>query len=152
MATGRAATSEQKTLSEAMLRMKRLGRCIRDRRTELGLTQGDVASQFEDDYGKPLMQTTVSRWELGQVALTVEQVHKIEEVLEVRPGLLLASAGYVDLKTTPDDVEGTLVTDPALDAEYRDMVLNFYRQMKKASELSRLSRPKAVPRHRPTQE
>lgn len=143
-----AAREDKRTLTESALRMKRLGLTIRNRRTELDLTQGDLASQFEDDYGKPLMQTTVSRWELGQVSLTVEQVRKLEEALKLPAGHLLAAAGYVDLAIAPESVESMLLADPALDAEYRDMVVNFYRQMKKASELARITRPKGTARRR----
>jgi len=140
------AGREEKAIPDSVLRMKRLGLCIRNRRAELEMTQGDLAAKFEDDYGKPLMQTTVSRWELGQVSLTAEQIRNIEEALGLPAGHLLAAAGYVDLAVAPDSVEAMVLADPALDPEYRDMVVTFYRQMRKASELSRITRPKGKSR------
>lgn len=40
-------------------------------------------------------QTTVSKWERGEVALTVEQVRAIEDLCRLPHGQVLAWAGYV---------------------------------------------------------
>jgi hypothetical protein len=42
-----------------------------------------------------VLQTTGSRWELGTVELTAEQVHGFEAALGLRPGPLFRVAGYV---------------------------------------------------------
>ena len=78
-------------------RLRALGRAIKAARGDL--SQAEVGAQL----GVP--QSTVSRWERGGVDLGYEQVHQIEEVLDVEFGSIGKAAGFVedaepDLDTT----------------------------------------------------
>lgn len=99
--------------------MKALGQVIRASRGEM--SQNELGNQM----GVP--QTTISRWEMGQVDLTMEQVRSLEVALRIRPGTLAISSGYSEPEFTTRDVEMALRADPALHPDMRGDVVRAYR-------------------------
>jgi transcriptional regulator with XRE-family HTH domain len=59
-----------------------IGRLLRDRRTQLGLTQHEAAAMIAGDSKIP-DSSTLCRWELGQVHPNIEQASGIAEFLDV---------------------------------------------------------------------
>lgn len=68
-------------------------------------------------------QGTVSQWETGRSSPTFEQMQTIEKHLGFNRGAILVSAGLVSVV----GVEASILADPALEPEDRDLVLGLYR-------------------------
>lgn len=116
--------------SEAELSQRRLdalGAQIKILREEREWSQTDLGvalAPYQAD-GKPVPQTTVSRWEKGQVDFTANQVRSIERAFGLAKGTLLAYAGYVDsVAVDMEDPERFLYnvirTSPAIHPELRN--------------------------------
>jgi hypothetical protein len=82
-------------------------------------------------------QTTISRWEQGQVALDVIQVHELELALGLEPGSLLVAAGITTGKRTVKDVAKAILTDPNVDPPLRRDLVSIYENYVRLSKPSR---------------
>jgi hypothetical protein len=71
-------------------------------------------------------QTTVSRWEKGQVALDVIRVRELEEALGLESGSLLHAAGITTGKQRVKDVTQAILTDPNIDVSLRRELISLY--------------------------
>lgn len=120
-------TSEGRRIGEREIRLRRLGRQIALARA--GISQADLGERLGEFLDRDIPQTTISRWEKGQVDLGVEQIRALEIVLEMDPrGSLLAASGYVEFSEVPaQDLEAIIMTDPSLHPSQRSAVLNIYR-------------------------
>ncbi len=113
--------------NDKLARQRALGAAIREARgptsqAALGRRIGEVSPDG------PMPQTTVSRWELGDVEHSLETIRAIEMALDLRLGSLLEAAGYVPPATQRvKDVEAVLRSDPNLDPAMRQSMLTHYR-------------------------
>lgn len=107
-------------------RMKRLGRRIREKRLEMCMDQAEMAALLTDEHGCPTSQTTISRYESGEIEITLEKVRKIEKILNVLPGTLLLQSGYIDPVATQRSIEWSIQSDPDLNPEYKDLLIGIY--------------------------
>lgn len=127
----RAATGTSKSAvsttpdDQAQARMKALGQVIRAARGEM--SQAELGAEMN------VPQTTISRWEMGQVDLSMEQVRALEIALRVRPGTLAVSSGYAAPEFTARDIEMALRADPSLHQDLRNDVVRSYRSYVEAS-------------------
>jgi transcriptional regulator with XRE-family HTH domain len=71
-----------------------LSRAIARHRCKEGLTQAQLGERLGRYRHQPVPQTTISRWELGEVDLTLEDIFDIEEALALPHGILKEQAGY----------------------------------------------------------
>lgn len=85
-------------------------------------------------------QTTVSKWERGEVLAELPQIMAVERALGLERGTILVLAGLVTL--APGQTERSLLSDPNLTDESRAALLTFYRA---AARLAGLQ-PRAAPR------
>lgn len=69
-----------------MLTAKEIGSRVRDARKAAGLTQQALAESLKVD------QTSISKWELGAVDMTVQQLQQLAETLRCSVGDLTAPA------------------------------------------------------------
>jgi hypothetical protein len=76
----------------ALKRRAALGESVRRARGDL--IQADFGRPPADELGAPVPQTTISRWEKGEVELGLEQVRAVELVLGLLRGTLGRAAGY----------------------------------------------------------
>lgn len=88
---------------------KHLGQLIRERRTELGLTQGEVAGRIG------LTRTSVTNIERGTQAVNVATLFRMAEVLEMEVSELLPR---------PLDARSAIEDDPHLSETLRREVLS----------------------------
>jgi transcriptional regulator with XRE-family HTH domain len=98
--------------------LRRLGDAIRSART--GLTQARLGAILD------VPQTTISRWEKGQVALDVIQIFELELALGLVPGSLLSAAGLIASERKITNVAKAIVTDPNVDPALRFDLLTIY--------------------------
>ena len=99
-----------------------LGRLIRDRRSELGLSVRQLAEQAEMNFA------TLSRIEQGQFAAPgPDKLARIAEALRISTADLFVLAGY----TGPGDLPGF---QPYLRGKYRDMPAAAVDELNKAFE------------------
>lgn len=134
LATSTAMTSEERRMAEREVRLKRLGRQILVAR-EGQLSQADLGRRLGAFLEAPVPQTTISRWEQGQVDLGIEQIRALEVVLGVEKGMLLAASGYIDFTPTPvADIENLILTDPHMHPSQRQSVLSIYRTFVETSQ------------------
>lgn len=121
-----ARTSKQQAAAAAERakreRLKLLGQVIRKTRGDL--TQSEVGERSRELGFTELVQTTLSRWELGMVDLSVEQVREVEQALGVEPGYILVTAGYVNPAVT--DLVPLLRSDPKVDPDLREDLARIY--------------------------
>ena len=117
-------------------RRRRLGDTIREWRNDLNQSELGVRLAPLTPDGRPVPQTTISRWEKGMVELTLEQVHDLEEALGRRHGSLSAAGGYV--APTPDqaaiDIAELLMADSSIDPIFHKEVVSMIKSFRKASE------------------
>jgi transcriptional regulator with XRE-family HTH domain len=106
-----------------------LGQAIRAARGTL--TQARLGAMLE------VPQTTISRWEKGQVALDVIQVLELELALGIEPGSLLVGAGITARDRTVKDVAKAILTDPNIDAPLRRDFVTIYQNYVRLSKPSR---------------
>lgn len=119
--------------TEREVRLKRLGRQIAVAREKI-MSQAELGYQLGAYLDREIPQTTISRWEKGQVDLGVEQIRALEIVLGLSPGALLAAAGYVDFYGTSDrDLRTVVFTDPDLHPSQRSAVLELIGSFKETS-------------------
>ena len=83
---GRPRSTVRTPATAPARRRQRLGDAIRAARGDL--TQLALATRLG------VRQPTLSAWEAGKVDLTLEQVHTIEEMLDLAPGHLARVAGF----------------------------------------------------------
>ena len=117
MAT-RASGTRSPRLSERARRehLSNLGQAIRSARGSL--TQARLGTLLD------VPQTTVSRWEKGQVALDVIRIRELEMVLGLESGSLLLAAGITTAKPRVKDISQAILTDPNVDPRLRrDLVV-----------------------------
>lgn len=81
------------TCDPAKQRQIKLGNAIRAAR--LPMSQVELAKRL--DYP----QSSISNWENGKVMLSAEQIHWLEEALDLTAGQLLLDAGYIDPALIP---------------------------------------------------
>lgn len=96
---------------------EQLGTALRTVRQSVGVSQGALS----DRIGKK--QSYISEYETGRKPLPLRLVADIEQALGVSRGTILVAAGFVDHDVTVRDL---LVSDPALDAEDRRLLLEMY--------------------------
>jgi transcriptional regulator with XRE-family HTH domain len=113
------------TEEQRLERHRRVGRVIRAARGEL--TQTRLGDALGPHVGAPVPQTTVSRWESGEVSLDLDTLRAIELALELPPGSLFIETGYVPASTTPRQIEAALRADPNVDETLRDSAVTSYR-------------------------
>ena len=78
---------------DAQSRRSALGASIREARKPLNQTEfGDLLKPL---LGERVPQTTLSRWELGEIEMTLEQVRAIELALGLELGSLAKRSGYL---------------------------------------------------------
>ena len=122
--------SKLRSANEAELlqrRLESLGAQVKTLREERDMSQTDLGialAPYQAD-GKPVPQTTVSRWEAGQVDFTANQILALERAFKLAKGTLLAYAGFVDnVAISHDDPEDFLYnvirSSPAIDPELRN--------------------------------
>jgi hypothetical protein len=58
------------------------------------MNQTEFGKLLGPHLGGPVPQVTISRWELGQTEMTLEQVRAIETVLGLELGSLAKAASY----------------------------------------------------------
>jgi transcriptional regulator with XRE-family HTH domain len=71
-----------------------LGRCVQERREELGIGQADLATQVG------VTQQTISRWENGEVVPPPKRLARLAEALSLDLDRLLGYAGYLSSSPT----------------------------------------------------
>lgn len=76
----------------ATKRRRSLGTAIRAHRGDL--SQAEVGRRLDQFLPAGVRQATLSRWEAGEVEVSLEQVRALELVLGLRLGTLAAEAGY----------------------------------------------------------
>jgi len=119
-------SEEERQVVERERRLRRLGRQIQVAR-EGRLSQGDLGLRLGPILNREIPQTTISRWEKGDVDLGVEQVRALEIVLGKPRGALLAAAGYVEFeRPLEEDIRSIIMTDPSLHPSQRQAVLTIY--------------------------
>lgn len=108
-----------KEQTEADDRLVQLGQAIRTAAADRGLSQQALADLLG------VHNSQVSRIVNGHAPeLSLEQVRRIEDVMSLRRGFLLRTAGYVELDGI--DTREQIQSDPALSAEDRATVLRIY--------------------------
>jgi transcriptional regulator with XRE-family HTH domain len=135
-------------------RKRQLGALIRQHRAEM--TQEDLGVQlarFQFD-GRPIPQTTISRWEQGKVDLTMEQVWDIEEALRLPHGELSLEVGYVERAIAERargevDVLDAIRRDPRIDKGLRPAATNAVQAFIEASERTKLLTTSRTPARSP---
>lgn len=95
-----------------------VGELLRERRLELGLTQGEVAAALG------LTQGGYSNIERGNVRLGAKHHPAIERILGIKPDVLIAH--LLDLA---NDTERELVRDRLLTKDQRRLLLVIYGEM-----------------------
>lgn len=110
---------------------EQVGEALRARRTELGLTQPQVADRVEDylrehdkrEDGKPFDAQNISRWERGKNLATTDNLEAVAHALETTPGELLARVHASEKPKTPDLMGQVSSTDTEaeLRAEVQDL-------------------------------
>ena len=133
MPTKRTVSEERREPKDRTHRLERLGRAIREARESKGMTQVQLGEALAPHLGAVPLQTTISRWEKGQVSLDVEQIWAIETALDLEQGSLLYRSGYLDARTGPRDIETLLRSDPAIEDTLREIAVAGYRQWVQAS-------------------
>ncbi|MEZ4520290.1 MAG: helix-turn-helix domain-containing protein [Thermomicrobiales bacterium] len=91
-----------------------LGRAIRDRRAELGLTQEALADRMAELGDDAMRQSDVSRLEIGQIQMPrLPRLEILARALELDIGMLLVSAGWLDEDNMPagDDRDDAVPKD-----------------------------------------
>ena len=88
---------------DSILRRGRFGRALRAAREAAGMNQTAFAEHLSSD-DRPISQSLVSRWELGQVEPEPYQVFDIEASLNIEPGNLSRYLGFapVDPANAPE--------------------------------------------------
>lgn len=127
-------TSEERRATEQEIRLRRLGRQIALARGLSYVSQADLGRRLGTYLDRDVPQTTISRWEAGQVDLGIEAIRAIEIVLDKPRGSLLAASGYVDLsQISDDDIESIIMTDPQIHPSQRASLLTIYRTFAETS-------------------
>lgn len=108
-------------------RQKRVGQAIREARQRAELTQDGLGELLAPLLGHDVPQTTISRWEIGSVAIDLEQLHAVEKALGLSLGTLFTNGGYCQAQHMPKDVENAIRSDRALDESLKDTVVSMYR-------------------------
>lgn len=99
----------------------RFATLVRQARERRGLTQSQLGARVG------LTQSSVSLWERGEVVPTsVELLRKLERVLTMTPGTLLAAAGY-PVKLTAMTPEDAIGADPSLKEDEKAAALTMLR-------------------------
>jgi transcriptional regulator with XRE-family HTH domain len=106
-----------------------LGKAIRAARGSL--TQAQLGALLQ------VPQTTISRWEKGQVALDVIQVAELEQALGLEGGSLLIAAGLIPGRRTVKDVAKALLTEPNIDPALRRDLVAIYKNYVRLSKPAR---------------
>jgi transcriptional regulator with XRE-family HTH domain len=86
--------------------------------------QGLRQSQVEVSRRVGIEQAVLSKWELGRVLPTLEDIERVETALYLRPGALLIAAGVVELPHDPN--VAFLEADTLLLEEDRRALLRLY--------------------------
>lgn len=134
---------EDRRERDRRVRLRRLGRQIALARDGL-MNQEELGVRLGEYLDREIPQTTVSRWEKGLVDLGVEQVRALELVLELRPGSLMAGAGYLKFeRVSIKAIRALIMTDPELHPSQRSSVLSMYESFRDISQqiYGRDSRP-----------
>lgn len=84
-----------------------------------------------------LVQSRISRLELESEP-TYDQLAALEDAMGVERGTVLSVAGYIKETKTADRI---LFSDPTLEPEFVDVVLDAYRAAQRGSEKIRAQRP-----------
>lgn len=110
-----------------------LGRVMRAARERAGVTQADLGFALAPLLGEEVPQTTLSRWEVGGVELSVRQFQAVEAALGLAPGVLFAAAGVVNLDKAAAEIEWLIRSDPHLHPSVRNEIADCYVAMVKVS-------------------
>lgn len=113
------------------------------KRVRESLTPKVTQAQLAEKTG--IRQTQISRFENEHAGSepSLDQLAALEDAMGVERGTVLTVAGYIREAATADRV---LFTDPTLEPELVDVVLDAYRAAQRASAKLRAQR---VPRERP---
>ena len=95
-----------------------LGAAIRDVRLERRESQVTVARRLG------IEQTILSRWELGRILPSLDDIERLDDALRLRPGGLLVRAGLVELAANP--TEAAIEADAIISVEGKRALLHFY--------------------------
>jgi transcriptional regulator with XRE-family HTH domain len=109
---------------------ERVGRTLRQLRTDVGLSQGDVAGRLG------VSQETISGYERGR-PITTEALVALEEALGVARGTLFKAAGLCEEN---GDARAALERDPELDEAVRQVVLATYDSARETTRVNRAFR------------
>lgn len=135
MAASPTMTSEDRRVAEQEIRLRRLGRQIALARSDEFVSQADLGRRLGAYLNRDVPQTTISRWEAGQVDLGVETIRAIEIVLDLERGTLLAASGYVEFDgAATDDIESIITVDPHIHPSQRQSLLTIYRTFVETSQ------------------
>jgi transcriptional regulator with XRE-family HTH domain len=99
---------------------KAVGAAMRAVRMDRHESQEAVAARIGVD------QTVLSKWELGRVRPSLEDIERIEMGLILPPGGVLIRAGLVEIPAT--ETERALASDPYISTEGRTALMHFYAQ------------------------
>jgi transcriptional regulator with XRE-family HTH domain len=90
------------------------------------LSQKQVAAELELK-----SESSISDWKQGRVAtLQPAQVFALEEVLDCHPGELSTHLGFLPLSAA-GTVEAAIISDRDLSPDFRRVVLDFYRKLRR---------------------
>jgi transcriptional regulator with XRE-family HTH domain len=122
--------------AERLSRRRKIGEVIRSLRGDMSQEALGIALAKWNTYypGSPYPQTTISRWERGDVEFSVESLMSIEAALGLPQGLILQRAGIVKTDDLhPETVKDVILVDPSIHPMLRDHLLGLYVEMMKIS-------------------
>lgn len=90
--------------------------------------------QIELGVAAHVPQTTISRWERGDLDLTYPQVYGIEQALGLLPGTLALQSGYTSPRLVQGDIEAAILASPDLFPELKEQVVEMVRGFMRVSQ------------------
>lgn len=127
-----AKTSGAGDLQDRRLRDQRrakFGQALNEAMRAAGWNQGDLATPLHTT------QSSVSAWIHGKNVPHADDVFEVELLLDLTPGSLSRHLGYqpVGADLAPADMLLTIINNPDLDAESKELMTRFYKTLRAAS-------------------